>query len=115
MGPLGNPTVVALFFVNLAVAAAVPALLWRRKPLRASVPFHVGALVVGAVVYATMAIWAAATERPEGYIHFAFGVHLFLGAVVWIPFIMFLAITYLRAQIGRASWRETVFISVVGG
>ena len=94
---MGETITVVLFFVNLAAAAGAILLLGARRKLRASVPFHVGALVVGAGVYASMAIRGWVTERPEGYIPFAYGAQMFVAAVAWVPFLIFLIRTYVGA------------------
>ena len=93
---MGNPWVNLLFALNAAAAVATLVLLWRRDKLRETPSFHVGALSVAVAIYATMACLSAATESGESGIPMVFGIHVFIGAVVWAPFIVFLAITYVR-------------------
>jgi predicted Zn-dependent protease len=40
---------------------------------------------------------SSTTEVPEYGIAFLFGVRAFVGAAVWVPFVIFLAVTYVRA------------------
>lgn len=85
-----------LFGLNLLVAVVLGAvLLWREK-LRAKVVFHVVGLSVAVALYAVMIVTSAATEIEPDRIPAWFFIRLIVGVIVYLPFLIFLVVTYVR-------------------
>ncbi len=90
-----------LFIVNLLLAAALGFIIWRKEKLRAMVVFHASGLAVAAILYLTMAYTSyASTEEDAIPVQFVF--HMIVAGVAYLPFVVFLVITYFQAVGGLA-------------
>lgn len=85
-----------LFVINLVCAAALVVILWHGEKLRSMVAFHVAGLVVAASLYATMAYASAAAEVAPGRIPVWFYLHLVTAGAAYVPFLVFLVVSYVR-------------------
>jgi cytochrome c-type biogenesis protein CcmH/NrfG len=86
----------ALFALNLVTAAALAYVLWRREKMRSMVVFHVVGLAVAATLYALMVWRSAAAEMKPNVMPVLFLVRTIVAAVAYVPFLVFLVVTYVR-------------------
>ncbi|KPL03018.1 MAG: hypothetical protein AMK75_01955 [Planctomycetes bacterium SM23_65] len=89
-------TATTLFVLNLLLAAALCFVIWRKERIRAMVVFHVSGLAIGGILYLIMAYTSyAGTE--EGKLPVRFVLHMLFAGVAYVPFAVFLVITYVQA------------------
>lgn len=85
-----------LFAVNLLLAATLAGILWRAEKLRSMVVFHAAALVAAVALYTIMVFVSAATEIEPNRIPMRFYVHVVAAATAYLPFLIFLVVTWGR-------------------
>ena len=85
-----------LLTLNVLTAAALGYILVRHEKLRSNVIFHGVGLVVAGGLYALMLTWSAATEDGTGWVSPALLVRALVGAVLYLPFLIFLVVIYIR-------------------
>ena len=86
-----------LFSLNLMTATALVYVIWQRDKLRARVLFHVVGLAGAAALYVLMAWRSAATEIVPDEIPTFFLVRVVVAALAYVPFLVFLVVSYARA------------------
>jgi len=86
-----------LFALNLLTAAALVYVIWRRDKLQSRVVFHVVGLSLAAVLYGVMVWRSAATEIHADEIPTYFLARTVTAALAYVPFVVFLVVSYARA------------------
>jgi hypothetical protein len=86
-----------LFALNLMTAAALFYVIWRRDKLQSRVVFHVTGLALAVVLYGLMVWRSAATEIIPDEIPTFFLARVVVGALAYVPFLVFLVVSYVRA------------------
>ena len=94
-------TATTLFVVNLLLAAVLGYILWRREKLRSMVVFHAAGLAVAATLYLIMAYVSYADAKPDEY-RVGFYLYVAFAGLAYLPFAVFLVVTYLGAAAGLA-------------
>ena len=84
------------FALTLLSAAATWLVLWRKYRLRSSGLFHLAALAVGAALFGTTLALSAWVETPEGGIPFVYYARVLIGTVAWMPFVLYVVVTWMR-------------------
>ena len=96
-----------LFALTLLAAAAAWLVFWLARTLRPKAAFHLAALGAGAALYAATAIASYRTEIPENGIAFLFYVRVFVGALAWAPFAIFVVAAWMKTLGAVAADGET--------
>ena len=94
-------TASTLFVLNLLLAAVLGYIIWRREKLRSMVVFHAAGLAVAGALYLTMAFVSYASANPDEF-RVWFYLHVIFAGVAYLPFVVFLVVTYLGAAAGLA-------------
>ncbi|HUW59001.1 MAG TPA: tetratricopeptide repeat protein [Planctomycetota bacterium] len=94
-------TATTLFVLNLLLAVVLGYIIWRREKLRSMVVFHAASLAVAATLYLTMACVSYASSNPDEY-RIGFYLYTAFAGMAYLPFAVFLVVTYLGAAAGLA-------------